>query len=278
MISHDFDYVRTLVQQRTGIALDGSKESLVESRLEGLVHQQRLRSLDDLMARLRNQPFNGLHVQVVELILTTETSFFRDQHPFETLKNHVLPELLRRRAAERTLNVWSAACSSGQEPYSIAMLLRTYFPDLAKWNVRLIASDISGTILNRARQGRYNQMEVNRGLPAYYLVKYFQKQGSEWQLNDDIRRMVDFRQINLVDDWPLLPAMDVIFLRNVMIYFDVETKKAMLQKAARLLRPDGCLVLGGAETTFNLCDLFRRLSANDRDSYYRLVEQQTKLA
>src|SRR5262249_50861370 len=161
---------------------------------------------------------------------------------------------IARRRNERRLYVWCAACSSGQEPYSIALLVREHFPELAGWQVSLLATDLSGEVLAKARAGRYNQIEINRGLPAALMVKYFRQHGSAWELSEDVRRMVDFREMNLARPWPFLPRMDLVFLRNVMIYFDIETKKAILGRAARLLRPDGYLVLGGAETTLNLED------------------------
>lgn len=270
MKTQDFEFVCKLVRERSAVVLDSGKEYLVETRLRPVVRRLQLDSLDALVERLRSQSFNGVHVQVVEAMVTTETSFFRDHHPFEALRSHVLPELLRTRAAERTVRIWSAACASGQEPYSIAMLVRSHFPQLADWKVQILASDLSGEMLERARLGTFNHIEANRGLPADLLVRYFRRQGSEWHLDDGIRRMVEFRQINLAGGWPDLPPMDLIFLRNVMIYFDVEMKKAILAKVRRLLRPDGYLVLGGAETTLNLDDAFQRI-AFDKAGYYRLA-------
>jgi len=225
--------------------------------------------LQDLVARLRAQPFNGLHQKVVEAMTTNETSFFRDVHPFEALKKAVLPELIKKRATERKLNMWCAASSSGQEPYTMAMILREHFPTLANWTVRFIASDISMEMLERARAGRYSQLELNRGMPAPLLVKYFQRQGMEWQIKEDLRRMVEFRQMNLADTWPSLPEMDLVFMRNVLIYFDVPTKKEILGKVRRLLRPDGYLFLGIAETTLNLDGAFERVQF-DKSGCYRL--------
>jgi chemotaxis protein methyltransferase CheR len=211
------------------------------------------------VARLRTAPLNGLQQKVVEAMTTNETSFFRDVQPFEMLKQMVVPELMKRRATERRLNVWCAASSTGQEPYSLAMMLRESFPSLGGWKVRISASDLSTEVLEKARRGRYSQLEVNRGLPAHLLVKYFQRQGVEWQIKDDIRNVIDYRQLNLIEPWPALPPMDVILIRNVLIYFDVETKRQILGKARRLLRPDGYLFLGGAETTLKLDDSFERV-------------------
>ena len=202
--------------------------------------------------------------------MTTETSFFRDQHPFEALRKVVLADLIGRRRDGCRLHIWCAASSTGQEPYSLALLLREHFPELDGWKVFLLASDLSQAVLARAREGRYKQIEVNRGLPAALLVKYFEQHGTDWQLKPAIRAMVDFQEINLAQPWPALPRMDLVLLRNVMIYFDVATKKTILGRLARLLRPDGYLLLGGAETTFNLDDSFRRVEPL-KSGFYQLV-------
>jgi chemotaxis protein methyltransferase CheR len=268
--SVDFDYVRALVRQRSAIVLDSEKVYRADTCLLPLARQEGLGSVEDLVARLRGTPVNGLHLRVVEAMTINETSFFRDLYPFEALRREVLPEIIRRRASER-LDIWCAACSTGQEPYSVAMLLREHFPAFATWKVRLLASDLSSAVLERARAGRYNQLEVNRGLPAPLLIKYFQRQGVEWQLKDDVRRMVDFCSINLIESWPVVGSVDVVFLRNVLIYFDVETKKRILDRLHALLRPGGVLFLGGAETTLQLCNGFERVSF-ERQSYYRVRE------
>jgi chemotaxis protein methyltransferase CheR len=265
----NFDFVRMLVRQRAAIVLAPDKAYLAETRLSSLAWQEGLSSVDHLLARLRSGPDDGLQRKVVEAMTTNETSFFRDLHPFEALRQTVLPELVQRRPAAVGLHLWSAACASGQEPYSLAMLVHEHFPTLAAGRLRIIASDLSTEMLDRARQGVYSQMEVNRGLPARLLVKYFQKHGQDWQIKDDVRRLVEFRPINLVGAWPALPALDVVLLRNVLIYFDVATKKQILGKVRQLLRPDGCLILGGAETTINLDDAFERVTAG-RSGYYRL--------
>jgi chemotaxis protein methyltransferase CheR len=233
------------------------------------VRQEGFASFEELVAQLRAHPFNGLHWKVVEAMTTNETSFFRDVHPFEALKKVILPEFLTKRASERKLHLWCAASSSGQEPYTVAMLLREYFPMLANWTIQFVASDISNEMVARSREGRYSQLEVNRGLPATLLVKYFQKQGMEWQIKEELRRMIEFHQVNLAEAWPSWPPMDIILMRNVMIYFDVETKKTILSKIRRLLRPDGYLFLGGAETTMNLDDAFERVQF-DKSGCYRL--------
>lgn len=259
MTDEVFDYIRKLLLDRSAIALEPGKQYLVESRLGPVLRQAGLPSLNELVVQLRTQPGNGMAERVVEALVTTETSFFRDHAPFEALRKTVLPELVRKRAAERALNVWCAACSTGQEPYSLALLIREHFPELLTWQISITATDLSRDVLARAREGLYNQIEANRGLPAALLVKYFQQHGTHWQLDPTVRNMVTFRELNLARPWPYLPRMDLIFLRNVMIYFDVPVKKEILGRVARLVRPDGYLLLGAAETTFGLDDSFRRV-------------------
>jgi chemotaxis protein methyltransferase CheR len=259
MTDQDFHVVRRLLHEHSAIALDDGKQYLVETRLAPLVRERNLSSIGELLRQLRGQPDNGLHRQIVEALVTTESSFFRDHHPFEALRRVVLPDLIQRRRGERTLDIWCAASAHGQEPYSVALLIREHFPELADWKLGLLASDVSRQALARAREGRYNQIEVNRGLPASLLVRYFEQHGTDWQLQQAVRSMVEFREINLARPWPNLPRMDLVLIRNVMIYFDVETKKAILGRLACLLRPDGYLLLGGAETTINLDDSYRRV-------------------
>jgi chemotaxis protein methyltransferase CheR len=264
-----FDYLRTLLRQRSGIVLQDEKEYLVETRLSALAHSEGLASVESLLAKLQTQPPNGLHERVIEAMTTNETSFYRDVQPFEALRTMVLPELFQRRARERQLSIWCGAASSGQEPYSLCMLLREHFPVVSSWNVWFLATDLSRAVLDRARRGLYSQVEVNRGLEPRLLMKYFEHQGLEWQLKDDIRRMVEFRQLNLLESWPLMQPLDIVLLRNVLIYFDVETRKLILGRIRRLLRPGGFLFLGGAETTLNLDDAFECVPF-DRAGCYRL--------
>jgi chemotaxis protein methyltransferase CheR len=271
MTAEDFTYICKLLLERSAIVLEPGKEYLVDNRLAPLVRKLELPSLSELVARLRTQAGQGLVPQVVEALVTTETSFFRDVHPFEALRKTVIPDLMRRRAGERALSIWCAASSTGQEPYSVAMLLQEHFPELGTWKVSLLATDLSREVLARAREGRYTQLEVNRGLPAPLLVKYFQQHGTQWQLKEEIRKRVEFRELNLCQSWPYLPRMDLVLNRNVMIYFDVPTKKAILGRIAKLLRPDGYLLLGGAETTFNLDDSFRRIESL-KAGFYQLAD------
>lgn len=264
----EFDFIRNLLRQHSALSLDDSKQYLVESRLDSLAKQEGFPSLQHLIARLQKDPgTSALHSKVVEAMTTNETTFFRDARPFRLLEKLVFPQLIERRQSERALNIWCAASSSGQEPYSVAMLLRDHFPALSAWNLCFIATDISQAILNRAKAGRYSQLEVNRGLPAAMLVKYFRQAGNDWEISREIRRMIDFRRLNLIEPWPLLPAMDLIMMRNVLIYFEVEKKKEILERARRLLRPDGYLLLGGAETTINLDDDFEPIQFEQTSCY-----------
>lgn len=274
MTPQDFEAIVRMLRERSGVVLEPGKEYLVETRLAPVLRRLGFRSISELVARLRWERDNGLSRQVVEAMVTTESSFFRDHHPFEALRKVVIPEIVARRRAERGFNVWCAACSTGQEPYSVAILLREHFPELAGWRVRILATDISTDVLARAREGRYNQIEVNRGLPAALLLKHFDQQGTDWQLKASVRAMVEFRELNLAGPWPLLPTMDLVLVRNVMIYFDVETKKAILGRVAQVLHPEGYLVLGGAETTFQLNDAFRRVEPL-KSGCYRFASQTT---
>jgi chemotaxis protein methyltransferase CheR len=264
-----FDFVRRMLRERAAIVLDDTKQYLVDNRLSQLARREGLASAQEVIDRLRAAPAGPLQRKVIEAMTTTETLFFRDGKPYEALRNSILPELARLRQGERRLQIWSCACSSGQEPYSIGMLLREHFPALGSWDVRLVATDLSTEMLARARAGRYSQLEVNRGLPAAYLTKYFHRVGLDWQIRDELRRMVEFRELNLASPWGTLPPADLIMLRNVLIYFDVETKRAVLGKIRGLLRPGGFLLLGTAETTMNLDTSFE-LVRSDGTAYYRL--------
>lgn len=262
-----FEFVRTLLRNRCGVVLEDSKEYLVVARLGPVVRRMGLESVDALVARLRSAPQTPLHREVVEALVTTETSFFRDVHPFRTLKDAVLPDLIERRRSSERLRFWSAACSSGQEPYSLAMLLREHFPQLTSWFVSILGSDVSDTMVQRAKIGAYSQLEINRGVPARFLTRYFEREGIEWRVTEPIRSMVEFRTINLVEPLPIQPRMDVIFLRNVLIYFDEATRRSILERLVRHLASDGYLFVGGAETMIGYTDLVERERIGDTSVY-----------
>lgn len=260
LTSQDFEFVCKFIRDQSGIILEHGKEYLVESRLGLLAQREGMSGIEELLNHLRKDSTVNLKQKIMEAMTTNETSFFRDFAPFEALKSEIFPKLMESRKAEKRLNMWCGACSSGQEPYSVLMLLGEYFPSLMDWNLQFVASDISRQMLDRTREGKFGQLEVNRGMPAAMLVKYFKKAAADWQIRDDLRKKLSLVEINLIRDWPILPVFDIIFLRNVLIYFDVEAKKSIFAKLRRHLKPDGYLFLGAAETTFGLDDNFERIS------------------
>jgi len=251
--AENFKFIQDFARDTAAIVLEAGKEYLVETRLSPIAKQAGFPTLDAFINQLRFDRKGTLfHEQVIDAITTNETSFFRDFHPFEALRQQILPRLIEQRAGMRKLNIWSAASSTGQEPYTIAMIIREYFPQLRDWNIQILGTDLSPTVLAQARQGIYSQLEVNRGLPAPLLIKYFTKADTKWALRDDVKKLVEFRQMNLIKPWPIMPMFDVVFIRNVMIYFDVESKKTILKRVRQCLQPQGFLFLGTAETTINL--------------------------
>ncbi len=270
-----FDYIRSLVRSESSIVLDDGKTYLVVSRLGPLAREHRFESVAAFISHLQSTPTSELHALAVEAIATTETSFFRDHHPFAALRDEILPEMVRRRRTSRTLSIWSAACSSGQEPHSVAMVLRDRLADLEGWNLQLAASDISHRMIERARQGLYTQLEINRGLPAPYLVRFFDQKGDRWLLREDVRGLFRFFRQNLVEPWSLDAPVDILILRNVLIYFDIDTRREILRRVRSLLRPDGYLLLGSAETTLNIDSLFTRVPIG-RTVFYQVARGQQR--
>jgi chemotaxis protein methyltransferase CheR len=258
----NYKYLQQEVYRESGIVLDGDKHYLLESRLLPVARSAKLASLDDLCARLRAKASPGLAQAVIEALTTNETLFFRDMAPFEALRLRVIPELIAKKPTK--LTIWSAAASSGQEAFSVAMLLKEMKITAP---VDILGTDLSDQILERAREAKYVQFEVNRGLPAPYLVKYFQRQGLDWQLKDEIRGMVKFRRFDLRQPMAALGKFDIVFCRNVLIYFDVETKIKILTQILNVLNPGGYLFLGGAETTQNLHDKFERVAIGTTAAY-----------
>ena len=264
----DFDFVRKLVYEHSAIALDDSKEYLVEARLAPIARREGLSSVTELVRRLRSGEPRLRH-DVVAAVATNETTFFRDVHPFDALRDVLIPEVLAANGG-RSLALWSAATSTGQEAYSLAILVREHFPHVP--NVTILGTDFASDVLARARTGRFSQLEVNRGLPVRLLVKHFVQDGTHWQLKDDIRRMVTFRQLNLAQPLKCMPPIDIVFLRNVLIYFDVATKAQVLQRVANVLRPGGYLFLGGSETTYGIDDSFELVRPSAKTVCYRTTK------
>jgi chemotaxis protein methyltransferase CheR len=251
----DFAYVTQLVRQRSSIDLQPGKEYLVESRLAPVARAVGERDVAGVVARLRSGDPKVADL-VVDALTTNETSWFRDTHPFQAVTQHLLPELAASGA--RSVTIWSAACSSGQEAYSLAMLLLDWLPLHPGVRAQIIGTDISPTMVERARAGRYSQLEVNRGLPAQYLVKHFEQAGRDWVLKPQVRSLARFETGNLALPPVGLPTCDIVFLRNVLIYFELETKRTVLANIRRVLRPGGHLLLGGAESTVSLDPAFQR--------------------
>ncbi|WOH80105.1 protein-glutamate O-methyltransferase CheR [Bradyrhizobium sp. BEA-2-5] len=252
----DYEYLRKLLKERSGLDLSVDKQYLVESRLLPLARRSNLAGIPELVQRMKGGA-ELLTSDVVEAMTTNETFFYRDKIPFDHLKEAVLPALAQARAARKSLRIWSAASSTGQEPYSIAMCVKEMGAAFAGWRIEIVATDLSQEVLEKSKAGVYSQFEVQRGLPIQHLMKYFTQVGELWQLNTDIRAMVQFRQLNLLQDFSHLGTFDVIFCRNVLIYFDQDTKAGIFGKVARMLEPDGVLALGAAESVVGITNLFR---------------------
>jgi chemotaxis protein methyltransferase CheR len=273
----EFDYVRNLARENAAIVLGEDKRYLVESRLSPLAERNGFQSLGALVLALqRSECFGSLHLQAIEALTTNETLFFRDRHPFDALASDVLPYLIRARRDVRRISIWSAAASSGQEAYSVAMLIRDKFPELCSWDISILGTDLSETVLAQARSGAYSQIEVNRGLPALYLVKYFsQGKDDRWMLRPEVRSMVHFRTLNLVRPWIDVPIFDVVLARNVLIYFGEDKKREVLNRIASRLAPDGFMTLGSAETPMLLSNKFEPRSIG-RAQFYQLASQKAR--
>lgn len=264
----EFGYLRDMVLREAAIVLDSSKEYLAQSRLEPVAKKAGFTGgVPELIRALRSDATGRLRDQVVDAMTTNETLFFRDSHPFDTLRDLIIPELMQKRRATRTLDIWCAAASTGQEPYSILLLLQESFPELNSWRINFVGTDISPSALERARQGRYTQMEVNRGLPAKMLVKHFERAGLDWQINPEIQRRMQFKILNLASEWPPIGQFDLIFMRNVLIYFNQKTKGEIIERARRVLRPDGYFFLGSTESMLGVQTKFERVQHNKTVCY-----------
>ncbi len=253
----DYDYLRRLLKQRSGLTLTAEKQYLVESRLLPVARKAGFASLAALVAALKRGNAAALMTAVVEAMTTNETFFFRDKTPFEKLRSTVLPALMRVRPHSRYIRIWCAAASTGQEPYSLAMLLKELGSEIDGWRIDILATDLSGEVLERARAGLYSQFEVQRGLPIQLLIKYFKQVGDMWEIAPEIRAMIKYHQLNLLSDFSHLGMFDLIFCRNVLIYFDHETKVDLLNRLGEVTFREGYLVLGAAETIIGLTDAFK---------------------
>jgi chemotaxis protein methyltransferase CheR len=253
-MTFDFDALRQLLSRTSGLFLDSDKAYLVESRLQPLIERAGLRDLGALVNQLLSAKNPELERDVVEAMTTNETFFFRDRLPFDNFRKFILPALLEARKEVRQIRIWCAACSTGQEPYSLAMLLDEEAHRLSGWSVDILGTDLSRTVVAAAREGVYTQFEMQRGLPISQLLRYFRQENDRWHINEHLRSRVRFEEFNLLSDYRELGRFDVIFCRNVLIYFDVPTKRDVLNRMAQILLPDGYLLLGAAETVVGLTE------------------------
>lgn len=263
----DIDFLKKLVAEQSGNIVNDRQAYLLEQRLGPIAKSRGINGSAELVAEVRRTRDPALTKKISESITVNETSFFRDIHPFEAMKSTILPDLIKARRSTRKLNIWCAACSSGQEPYSIAMTIRENFPELENWNIKILATDISEEMLSKARGGNFSQLEVNRGIPARTLIQNFDRQGTAWIAKPKLRSLIDCRRLNLSKAWPFLGEFDIIFIRNVLIYFDQKSKEDILNRAGKLLKKDGYLFLGSSETTIGTSIPFKRNQIDDTICY-----------
>lgn len=257
MRPQDFELLAKLLKERSGLVVSPEKVYLLESRLTPVARRFNLENLDKLADEIRYKPTEGLLREVTEAMTTNESFFFRDNTPFDLLQKQILPMLTARRTTQKKLRIWCAACSTGQEPYSIAMILNEQKAKWAGWNIEILGTDLASTVLRRAQEGIYSQFEVQRGLPIQLMVKYFTQVGESWQLAKEIRDMVKFKELNLLGNFSSLGTFDVVFCRNVLIYFDAPTKGQVLERIRQVMPTDGSLILGAAETVLGICERFK---------------------
>lgn len=261
-----FETLASLLKTRSGLVIGTDKTYLLETRLAGIVRREKVTDLNGLAERLRRPGNDPLARDVIEAMTTNESFFFRDDKPFLHFRSHALPRLVNARPPGATLRIWSAASSSGQEAYSLAMIVAESAAALAGRKVEIIGTDIARDQLARAREGVYSQFEVQRGLPVQLLMRYFKKEEANWRISDTLRSMVQFREYNLLSDLRALGKFDIVFCRNVLIYFDQQTKSRVLEATAALMPPDGLLYLGGAETVLGITGRFAPMP-NERGVY-----------
>ena len=257
MTPHDYEYLQRLLKSRSGLVLSADKHYLVESRLLPVARKAGLFNLTGLVARLKGPDAEPLIVEVVEAMTTNESFFFRDKVPFDHFRETIIPAMIAARATTKRVRIWCAAAATGQEPYTLAICLKEMGQELKGWRIEIVATDLSTEVLEKAKSGIYSQFEVQRGLPVLMLIKYFSQIGDMWQIAPEIRGMVKFRPLNLLHDFSSLGRFDVVFCRNVLIYFDQATKADVLERIAAVTERDGFLALGGAETVVGLTPRFR---------------------
>lgn len=257
MRPEDFEFLSAMLKERSGLMLTPDKVYLLESRLTPIARKQGFENLDGLVQKLRISRSGALSESVVEAMTTNESFFFRDNTPFDLFKTYVLPVMKTNRASTKRLRIWCAAASTGQEPYSLAIILKELSAQWSGWNIEILGTDLSPDVLDKAKNGLYSQFEVQRGLPIQLLMKYFTQEGDLWRISPEIRSMVKYRAFNLLEPFQPLGTFDVIFCRNVLIYFDQPTKAGVLERMRRQVTDDGTLFLGAAETVLGITDKFK---------------------
>ncbi len=276
MTPASFEFLRTFVKERSGIDLAPDKQYLIESRLHPVARAENIKGLDDLVVALKAAGSSALANSVIEAMTTNESSFFRDKAPFDLFRDTMVPELSATRGVAKRLKIWCAAASTGQEPYSLAMTIKEMGGALAGWTTSILGTDISVEVLERAKQGVYSQFEVQRGMPIQLLLKYFKQEGEQWRIDPSLKAMCQFRPFNLLDSFSGLGNFDIVFCRNVLIYFDQQTKQDILDRIAKTLSPDGYLVLGSAETVMGITTRFEQVPG--RRGLYRKVAEDKPTA
>lgn len=275
MRKEDFELLSKILKERSGLVLSEEKIYLLESRLTPIARKKGMETLDDLINEIRLRRKEDLLREVTDAMTTNESFFFRDNTPFDLFKNDVMPEIIKSRSAGRRLRIWCAAASTGQEPYSLAIILSEMQAQLAGWNIEIIGTDLTQSVLDKAKAGIYSQFEVQRGLPIKLLMKYFTQAGEMWQISEKIRKMVTYKPYNLLDSFSSLGSFDVIFCRNVLIYFHQDTKKLVLDRLRGQMPVDGTLFLGAAETVLGLTDKFKPVSG--KRGMYKTAEHAAQM-
>lgn len=263
----DVDFLRGVVAEKSGNVITQRQVYMLEKQLQPLAETEGLGGVEQLVSELRRSSNNKLKTMIAEAVTVNETSFFRDNHPFESLKTDVLPKVIEQNKDQKQIRIWCGASSSGQEPYSIAMVIRENFPELINWNVKILATDLSEEMLEKTKKGQYTQIEVNRGMPIKKLVRFFDKRGTNWVAKPELSGLLECRRLNLTTPWPYIGQFDIIFIRNVLIYFDPDVKKDILQRAIKLLRPDGYLFIGTSEMVIGMGLPIEREKINETVCY-----------
>ena len=254
----DIQFLTDVVAECSGNVIAPRQAYMLEKQLTPLAKSEGLADLSELVNKLRCHSDQKLKSLVAEAVTVNETSFFRDVHPFEALRKEIIPALIKKNHATRSIRIWCAACSCGQEPYTIAMVIREHFPNLSNWNIEIVATDISDEMLAKSKSGEYSQLEVNRGLPVTKLVKFFDRQGSKWQTKPMLKELIKFQKLNLTKAWPQVGQFDIVFIRNVLIYFEQATKSEILKRVHKVVRPEGYVFIGSVETTIGMGVPFQR--------------------